>query len=240
MELDGVEYEKEKYSTAIAKEGGIACCYQELSVCANLTVYENFAVTVMDHRPFGRHGWRKEMIRLAEDMLENVFPGNKINVRTKTGRLPIEQKQMVEVCCAMASEGVKVLILDEPTSSLTSDRIQQFHEAIKKMRDRDISVIYISHKLEEIINISTRIVVMRNGEQTGEITTELTTIEDLVNVMGGRVNTAVPGKKRKMNLSIFWTLNILRTKLSMTYPCISAGARSWGFQGLEAPGSVSC
>lgn len=197
MELDGVEYEKEKYSTAIAKEGGIACCYQELSVCANLTVYENFAVTVMDHRPFGRHGWRKEMIRLAEDMLENVFPGNKINVRTKTGRLPIEQKQMVEVCCSMASEGVKVLILDEPTSSLTSDRIQQFHEAIKKMRDRDISVIYISHKLEEIINISTRIVVMRNGEQTGEITTELTTIEDLVNVMGGRVNTGGAREKKK-------------------------------------------
>ena len=187
IELGGTLYQKEDYSTTIAREGGIACCYQELSVCNNLAVYENFAITVMDHKPFGKAGWRKEMITLAKTMLDDVFPDNHINVKTKVERLSIEQKQMVEICCAMATNNLKILIFDEPTSSLGNERIRQFHEAIIRWREKGLAIIYISHKLEEIINISTRIVVMRNAKKIQELTTEHVNVEDLVEIMGGKM-----------------------------------------------------
>ena len=187
IELGGELYQKEQYNTTIAREGGIACCYQELSVCNNLAVYENFAITVMDHKPFGKMGWRKEMMNLARTMLDEVFPDNRINVKTKVERLSIEQKQMVEICCAMATNNLKILIFDEPTSSLGNERIKQFHEAIGRWRGKGLSIIYISHKLEEIINISTRIVVMRNAKKIQELDTKDVNVEDLVEIMGGKL-----------------------------------------------------
>ena len=127
------------------------------------------------------------MIRQSQAILDEVFPDNQINVRSKVASLSIEQKQMVEICCAMATNGLKVLILDEPTSSLTNDRIEQFHRAIRGLKEKQISVIYISHKLEEIIRISTRILVMKNGEKTWEGETKNVTAEELVNLMGGSI-----------------------------------------------------
>lgn len=191
IELAGNNIPREKYSITIAQENGIACAYQEFSVCANLAVYENLAITIMNHKPFGKIGWRKDMIQVAEKTLADVFPDNKINVCSKVSKLSIEQRQMVEICCAFATNGLKVLILDEPTSSLANDRIAQFHAAIGQLRDKGVCVIYISHKLEEIIRISSRIVVMRNGEKAWEGTTKNTTTEDLVDLMGGRIS----GKK---------------------------------------------
>ena len=185
----------DKYNPTIARNNGIACSYQEFSVCSNLTVYENFAITVMDHAPFGTPGWRSKMQKLATQTLNDVFPGNTIDIHSKTSNLTIEQKQMVEVSCAMATNNLKVLILDEPTSSLTTDKISQFHDAIDRIAAKGVAVIYISHKLEEIIRISNRIVVMKNGEKTWEGVTADTTTEDLVNIMGGRVNLKKNEKK---------------------------------------------
>lgn len=187
IELNGVLYDRRSYNAAAARENGIACCYQELSVCNNLTIYENFALMVMDHKPFGEPGWRKKMIKLAEDMLRDVFPDNGLNVRWKVERLSIEQKQMVEICCAMATNQLKILIFDEPTSSLGTERIEQFHNAIGRWKDKGIAIIYISHKLEEVVNISTRIVVMRNAKVIKELTTEDVNVNDLIEIMGGKM-----------------------------------------------------
>lgn len=187
IELNGRQYDRKSYNAADARENGIACCYQELSVCNNLSIYENFAIMVMDHKPFGEPGWRKKMMKLAEDMLNDVFPGNGLNVRWKVDRLSIEQKQMVEICCAMATNNLKILIFDEPTSSLGTERIEQFHNAIGRWKDKGIAVIYISHKLEEVVNISTRIVVMRNAKVIKELTTKDVNVDDLIEIMGGKM-----------------------------------------------------
>lgn len=187
IELNGRQYDRKSYNAADARENGIACCYQELSVCNNLSIYENFAIMVMDHKPFGEPGWRKKMMKLAEDMLNDVFPGNGLNVRWKVDRLSIEQKQMVEICCAMATNNLKILIFDEPTSSLGTERIEQFHNAIGRWKDKGIAIIYISHKLEEVVNISTRIVVMRNAKVIKELTTKDVNVDDLIEIMGGKM-----------------------------------------------------
>lgn len=187
IELNGKQYDRKSYNAADARENGIACCYQELSVCNNLSIYENFAIMVMDHKPFGEPGWRKKMMKLAEDMLNDVFPGNGLNVRWKVERLSIEQKQMVEICCAMATNNLKILIFDEPTSSLGTERIEQFHNAIGRWKDKGIAIIYISHKLEEVVNISTRIVVMRNAKVIKELTTKDVNVDNLIEIMGGKM-----------------------------------------------------
>lgn len=236
IELLGGTYSNDKYNTTIARTSGIACCYQEFSVCANLTVYENFAITVMDHRPFGKPGWRKDMIKLAEDTLNHVFPNNGINIRNKVEKLSIEQKQMVEICCAMATNNLKILILDEPTSSLTNDRIGQFHNAIKELKEKNVSVIYISHKLEEIIQISSRIVVMRNGEKTWEGTTEKTTTEDLVNLMGGRISIRKAASKKREEKEHILDIEHLNTKVLRDINMYIGKGEVIGISGLGGSG----
>ena len=194
--ISGKEYSPAQYNTAIARENGIACAYQEFSLCANLSVYENFALTILPHTILEKPGWRKRVRQVAKQTLDEVFPNNDINVNTKLFHLSIERRQMVEICCAVATNGLKTLILDEPTSSLTNDRIDQLHHAIAKLQAKGITVIYISHKLEEIIRVSSRVVVMRNGEKTWEGATSTITAERLVDLMGGhlvhRIENAQP------------------------------------------------
>lgn len=198
IEIGGHEYTKEEYNANVARKEHIACCYQELSVCNNLKIYENFAVTIMDHRAFGHRGWRKQLAETAKQILDDVFPDNNIDVHKKVETLSIEQKQMVEICCTLATNDLKILIFDEPTSSLGNERIKQFHAAIEKWRKKGLTIIYISHKLEEIVEISTRIVVMKNGLVTGELNTEDVDIDLLIGIMGGKKDAdAENGAKEK-------------------------------------------
>ena len=198
IEIGGHEYTKEEYNANVARKEHIACCYQELSVCNNLKIYENFAVTIMDHRAFGHRGWRKQLAETAKQILDDVFPDNNIDVHKKVETLSIEQKQMVEICCTLATNDLKILIFDEPTSSLGNERIKQFHAAIEKWRKKGLTIIYISHKLEEIVEISTRIVVMKNGLVTGELNTEDVDIDLLIGIMSGKKDAdAESGAKEK-------------------------------------------
>ena len=187
--IAGVDIPVKEYNSALAKKNGIACAWQEFSLCANLTVYENFGITVLDHSLFEKFGWRKKLILLAQNVLNRIFPNNGIDVSEKISHLSIEQRQMVEISCAASISNLKMLILDEPTSSLPNSRIEQLHNAVRELRHSGVTVIYISHKLEEIVRISTRIVVMRNGETTWTGATENVTTAQLIDLMGGRSTT---------------------------------------------------
>ena len=184
--LNGAEIPHKHYNTTHARQNGIACAYQEFSLCANLKVYENFAITIMKHTLSDAPGWRRRMQKTASEYLDRMFPDNGIDVNDKVCDLPIEQKQMVEISCVAATQDLKVLILDEPTSSLTTNRIAQLHAAIGQLRTQGVTIIYITHKLEEIKRISTRVVVMKNGEVTWSGSTETTTTDQLVDLMGGK------------------------------------------------------
>ncbi|MCI8398007.1 MAG: ATP-binding cassette domain-containing protein [Oscillibacter sp.] len=184
--LHGAEIPVKQYNTTIARQNGIACAYQEFSLCSNLKVYENFAITIMEHSLLDKPGWRRDMRRTASEYLGRMFPGSGVDVNGKVCDLPIEQKQMVEIACAAASRGLKVLILDEPTSSLTTNRIGQLHDSVRKLKESGVTVIYITHKLEEIKKISSRVVIMKNGDASWSGSTEHTTTEQLVDLMGGK------------------------------------------------------
>ena len=189
------------YNTKIAKEFGISCAYQELSLCSNLNVWENFVLTAMNHMPVGNPGWRTQGKKAAKQYLEKVFPNHGIDVNKKVSQLSLAQKQMVEIAKAISCNNLKVLILDEPTSSLTHDRIIQLHDALKELVKQDIGVIYISHKTDEIQKICNRIVVMKSGSISCTENTENLSTEKLIEILGGSAESRTEREKADATVS---------------------------------------
>ncbi|MDR1977707.1 MAG: ATP-binding cassette domain-containing protein [Synergistaceae bacterium] len=175
------------YSVKDAQEIGISCAYQDLSLCANLAVYENFAMLTMPHGLLSAPGWRSRKKREAKDLLERYFPGNGIDVMKSVNTLSLAERQIVEICKALMTEGLKILVLDEPTSALSTDRAKQLRDVVRHVSANGVAVIYISHKLDEIRQVSDRIVLMRNGEVAGERAPNETTADELVKLLGGEV-----------------------------------------------------
>ncbi len=174
-----------RHSQKDAYQAGISCAYQDLSLCTNLMVYENFAMLNMDHKPFSRPGWRGRKKEETRRLLESFFPGNGINVMKPVSALSLAQQQFVEICKALMAENLKLLVLDEPTSALSTDRAEQLHEVVRQVSGRGVAVIYISHKLDEIKKVSDRVILLRNGQNGGEFDPRTTTAEELIGLMGG-------------------------------------------------------
>lgn len=173
------------YTTKTAKQIGIACAYQDLSLCSNLSVFENFAILNVSHNLGVSAGWRNNAKKEAKELLEQYFPGNGIDVTKTVDQLSLADQQVVEICKTLMTDNLKVLILDEPTSALSSDKAGQLHKIVAELSAKGVAVIYISHKLDEISIVADRIVILRNGQNVGEYLTKDVTQEELVKLMGG-------------------------------------------------------
>ena len=157
----------DSYAPAAASARGVRVVYQELSLCTNLDVCENFYLE--QHASLRQpRRWRRTLLELAHRALEEVFPDHGIEPRTKVGALSIAQRQMVEIARAASMPGLALLILDEPTSSLGATQTAQLMAALDRFTARGVSVLFISHRLGEIVNVADRIVVMRNGAKVWE------------------------------------------------------------------------
>ncbi len=185
ISLEGNEIAK--YSTKEAMDAGISCAYQDLSLCTNLSVYENFALLNMPHTLLSQPGWRNTKKKEAEELLERYFPGSGINVMKPVSALSLAERQVTEICKTLMMGHLKVLVLDEPTSALSSDRAQQLHRVVRELSDRGVAVIYISHKLEEINIVSDRILVLRNGKISVECDPAEISGDKLVEILGGEI-----------------------------------------------------
>lgn len=186
--FEGEETVDHLYDANVAKSKGVACAYQELSLCTNLTVYENFIVTHANHKLFGTAGWRKQAQKSAKDFLNEVFPNNKIDVKTIIEELSLAERQMVEIAKAFSTKNLKILLLDEPTSSLTSDCIKQLHDSMKKLSKKGVAIIYITHKMDEIDKVCNKITVVKSGTVAWNGLREETTFTELLEILGGKVN----------------------------------------------------
>ena len=125
------------YNATDAQAIGIRIVHQELSLCGNLTVAENFFLEAPEAASF-RPGWRKTFKARARTALDAVFPGNSIEVDREVSSLPIGERQMVEIARAAATPDVKLIILDEPTSSLGPERSQQLRTYIHGQAARGV------------------------------------------------------------------------------------------------------
>ncbi|MGJ8534205.1 MAG: sugar ABC transporter ATP-binding protein [Alphaproteobacteria bacterium] len=172
-----------RYGVSEAKQFGLRCVFQELSLCPNLTVAENARITHPQIRGFG---WRNDASELIKKWLDEVFPDNGIKGDDVVGDLTIARRQMVEISRAFSSldEQVRLVILDEPTSSLDKISADQLLTFVKKFTAQGGSVILISHMLREVLSTSDRIVVMRDGTMVADDATENFDRDRLVREMG--------------------------------------------------------
>ncbi len=184
-------------SPRVSAGNGISIIYQELSVINELSIQENIFVGKQIEKKFGPiHIVDNEAMRIrTEALLAEV--GLKYAPSTPVGNLRISEKQMVEIAKAIAFNA-KIIIMDEPTSSLTNDEISQLFAIIRKLQSLGKGVIYISHKLKEIMEIGDRVTVLKDGHFVGTHDVKDVTIDRLISMMVGReLQEKYQGAKRE-------------------------------------------
>ncbi|WP_395638649.1 sugar ABC transporter ATP-binding protein [Pseudolysinimonas sp.] len=150
--------------TASAQAAGISTVYQEVNLCTNLTIGENVMLGHEARGPLGVN-WRKTHA-LAHESLVGLGLGH-LDPRAPLSSLSIAVQQLVAISRAMVTQS-KVLILDEPTSSLDANEVEVLFGVIRKLRDQGVAILFVSHFLDQVYAISDRITVLRNGRFVGE------------------------------------------------------------------------
>jgi ribose transport system ATP-binding protein len=168
-------------SPAKSREAGIAVVYQDLSLVESLSVADNL---MLGREPRTRFGFvrKRELMAQAGAFLAQL--GIPLDTKATVGSLPFAYRQMTEIAKALMGE-VRLLILDEPTSSLTSDEVRILFDAIGKVTRRGVGVIYVTHRLNEVFEISQRVTVLRDGANVGTFVTAETDMKRLVNAIVG-------------------------------------------------------
>lgn len=171
-----------------ARQLGIAMVHQELAFCPNLTVAENLCLGDFPRRM----GWldRARMRVLARVMLKEIAA--EINVDQLMGRLSTAQVQLVQIAGAIGT-GARLIIMDEPTSSLSLGESENLFSLIEKLRARGITILYVSHRMEEIFRLCDRVTVLRDGRHVATESVGDINPEKLIQQMIGReVKTQTP------------------------------------------------
>jgi ABC-type sugar transport system ATPase subunit len=157
--VDGVEVRFNRPADALAR--GIAMIYQELSLAKHLTVAENI---FLGREPLAFAPLRLINQREMNNRAAHVLTGNGFNIdpRARVAKLGAADRQLVEITRATL-EATRVLVMDEPTSSLTSREVDELFRLIRNLKENGIAIIYISHRLEELESIADRLTIIRDG-----------------------------------------------------------------------------
>ncbi|MGQ2914028.1 sugar ABC transporter ATP-binding protein [Microbacterium aurantiacum] len=150
--------------TASAQAAGISTVYQEVNLCTNLTIGENVMLGHEVRGPLGIN-WRKTHAQ-AKDALSRMGLGH-LDTRAPLSSISIALQQLVAISRAMVTDS-KVLILDEPTSSLDAAEVEVLFTVMRRLRDQGVAILFVSHFLDQVYAISDRITVLRNGQFVGE------------------------------------------------------------------------
>lgn len=170
----------------LSAEGGISIIYQELSVVNWLDIRENIFMGKLPRKGKGFASTvdYAAMNAKTEELLQKVNLGHR-KPTTSVGDLSISEKQMVEIAKSIAFHA-KVIVMDEPTSSLTDDEVQKLFTIIRQLKAEGKGVVFISHKLSEIIEIGDRITIMKDGGYVGTYQVADLTTDDMIRLMVGR------------------------------------------------------
>ncbi len=168
--------------TRESRQAGIAAIYQELSLFPDLNVAENIFIGRHPTTLGGRIDWRK-LYGEAEKLLTSL--GVHLDIKQKARALSIAQQQMVEIARAF-SINARILIMDEPTSSLTLNEVDDLFRLVRRLGDEGTAIIFISHRLEELFEIADRVTVLRDGSYVDTHQVKEVTRDDLIRMMVGR------------------------------------------------------
>ncbi len=168
---------------------GVTCIYQQPALFPDLSVAENIAFGVERPSAGRRVRWKAQR-RAAEKLLQSV--GAVLDPETEVRELSMPEQQLVEIARALGA-GARIMIMDEPTASLTQQEVELLMGVVRELRQRNVGVIYISHRLEEIFAIADRVTVLRDGESVGTHRVTDMTETTLIRLMVGReVSTIYP------------------------------------------------
>lgn len=178
--IDGKEYTQ--MNPILSRKLGIEVIYQEFNLMPSLTVAENIFLMeahkkgeLVDHKMF-----REKTQAIFDEMNIDIKP------TTYVKDLSNAKKQLVEIVKAIAKGTTRVLVLDEPTAALTLSEVKVLYESIEKLKERGVSMIYISHRLEEVFEVADRVTVLRDGKTIKTMDTADTNAEELIKLMVGR------------------------------------------------------
>ncbi|WP_040977383.1 sugar ABC transporter ATP-binding protein [Necropsobacter massiliensis] len=160
IKIGAITYNKLTPEISINK--GIQVIYQDLAIFPNLTVYENIAIN--SHRKLG---WvnQKHLREIAKQAVESIHANLDLDAILET--LPVAQQQLVAICRALA-QNAKLLIMDEPTASLTAKEVKDLLNVVLKLKSKGISIIFVSHKLSEVMKVSDSVLVLKDGNMIGQ------------------------------------------------------------------------
>jgi ribose transport system ATP-binding protein len=180
MRLDGDAYAPD--APIDARRRGVALIHQELSLCPHLSVTDN----VLLGNEIAHRGWiDRRAARARARALLDELPHPEIRPERRLGDLPLSARQIVEICRALAGDA-RVLLMDEPTSSLQGSDVDRLFDLIRRLAARGIAIIYISQFLEEVRQIADRYTVLRDGRSVGSGAIASATNEQLITLMVGR------------------------------------------------------
>jgi rhamnose transport system ATP-binding protein len=174
-------------SPRLAKSLGVAAIYQQPALFPELSVAENIALGQEKGGLLGRVDWADRR-RRAVDLLARVSA--RIDPGAEAQDLSMPQQQLVEIARALGAEA-KVLIMDEPTASLSEEDTRNLFGVIRELRGQGVGIIYISHRLEELPEIADRVTVLRDGSTIGTRLTKDVNRDELIRLMVGRELSAV-------------------------------------------------
>lgn len=165
-----------------AEKAGIVFIHQELNVLFDLTVEENMFLGKEIKKSFGvcdKKAMRSEVKNILDRLGVVIDPGQRMN------ELSVGQQQMIEIAKALMVDA-RVIIMDEPTAALTQNETEVLFQVARSLREKGVSIVYISHRMEEIFDLCDRVTVLRDGEYIGTKRIDETDMNDLVKMMIGR------------------------------------------------------
>ena len=187
--IDGKEVQID--NTHDSRKYGIGIIYQEFSLVPDLTVAENIFLGDL-----GRQGFwikRKDLYPAAAAIIRSI--GFTIDPGTRVRKLSIAQQQIIEISKAL-SEKVKILILDEPSAVLGSHEVGKLFDTLRKLKDENVSILYITHHLDEIFQLADQVTVLKDGTTAGSMAVQDTGKEEIIRLMLGRsLDTMFPERK---------------------------------------------
>ncbi|HBG26839.1 MAG: sugar ABC transporter [Planctomycetes bacterium GWF2_41_51] len=231
MELFGNPYSPK--NPIAARNLGIAMIYQELSLAPDLTVEENLTLGIEPN--FTGILKTKKIRQLALEALK-VFNHPEIQPQLKVSKLSVAACQLVEIARALVA-GCKILVLDEPTSSLAAGDVEKLFDLIKKLKNQGIAVIYISHFLEEVRKIADTVTVLRDGQIAASNLPGVTSEDKIINYMVGRkIEQLYPRSNRNKGKLVLEIENFSGTKKPIAASLKLHSGQVLGIAGLVGAG----
>jgi ribose transport system ATP-binding protein len=196
LRADDAEVAVDAWSAPAARRAGIAMVHQEVPVFDNLKVYEHFALATRDAVD---RSWRARARERATAALERVFPQAGIDADAAVEALTLAQRQMLEIALAVDAPGLRLLVLDEPTSALGRDQVEALKVMVGRLRDAGVGVLLVTHRLEEILGLCDDITVLRDGAVARSDRAAAFDAASLIEAMGGvaAANAGGPAERER-------------------------------------------